>query len=228
MKGWFSDMKTSNLNIYPRVSFEGKIEYVYALPTEKGTGTNVSGVMKVKTSEKSSVDVPFTIFIGKEKDSKDEKEKREYEKLFDSGFVHNANVVCVGSFFSTTVLRESGLIKEKGELTANDKIIGFAIKIDCFDVLDSPEVIKNNVELFNAKHKNVMKTKPEDMYKDKKIGRYQIECDIDEGKLAVLNTLTQDYIDDDTDVPIDQYYNIIEKYKNIVKEEKQKAKNKNK
>ena len=220
-------MKTSNLNIYPRVSFEGKIEYVYALPTEKGTGTNVSGVMKVKTGkeDKSNVDVPFTIFIGKEKDSKDEK---EFEKLFESGFVHNANVLCVGGFFSTTVLKESAIGKEKGELTANDKITGFAIKIDCFDVLDSPDVIKNNVELFNAKHKNAMKTKPEDMYKDKKIGRYQIECDIDEGKLAVLNTLTQDYIDDDTDVPIDQYYNIIEKYKNIVKEEKQKAKNKNK
>lgn len=220
-------MKTTNLQIYPRVSFEGKIEYVYALPTEKGTGTNVSGVMKVKTGkeDKSNVDVPFTIFIGKEKDSKDEK---EFKKLFDSGFVHHANVLCVGGFFSTTVLKESAIGKEKGELTNNDKITGFAIKIDCFDVLDSPEVIKNNVELFNAKHKNVMKTKPEDMYKDKKIGRYQIECDIDEGKLAVLNTLTQDYIDDDTDVPIDQYYNIIEKYKNIVKEEKQKAKNKNK
>lgn len=220
-------MKTTNLQIYPRVSFEGKIEYVYALPTEKGTGTNVSGVMKVKTGkeDKSFVDVPFTIFIGKEKDSKDEK---EFEKLFDSGFVHNANVLCVGGFFSTTVLKESAIGKEKGELTNNDKITGFAIKIDCFDVLDSPDVIKNNVELFNAKHKNALKTKPEDMYKDKKIGRYQIECDIDEGKLAVLNTLTQDYIDDDTDVPIDQYYNIIEKYKNIVKEEKQKAKNKNK
>ena len=217
-------MKTTNLQIYPRVSFEGKIEYVYALPTEKGTGTNVSGVMKVKTGEKNTVDVPFTIFIGKEKDSEDEK---GYEKLFDSGFVHNANVVCVGGFFSTTVLKETGLGKEKWELTTNDKIIGFAIKIDCFDVLDSPDVIKANVELFNAKHKNALKTKPEDMYKDKKIGRYQIECDLDEGKLAVLNTLTQDYTEDN-DIPIDQYYNIIDKYKNIVKEEKQKAKNKNK
>ena len=211
-------MKTTNLQIYPRVSFEGKIEYVYALPTEKGTGTNVSGVMKVKTGkeDKSNVDVPFTIFIGKEKDSKDEK---EFEKLFDSGFVHNANVLCVGGFFNTTVLKESAIGKEKGDLTNNDKITGFAIKIDCFDVLDSPDVIKNNVELFNAKHKTIVKTKPV----DKKIGRYQIECDFDEGKLAVLNTLTQDYTDD-TDVPIDQYYSIIEKYKNIVKEEKQKAK----
>lgn len=211
-------MKTTNLNIYPRVSFEGKIEYVYALPTEKGTGTNVSGVMKVKTGkeDKSAVDVPFTIFIGKEKDSEDEK---QFEKLFDSGFVHHANVLCVGGFFSTTVLKESAIGKEKGDLTNNDKITGFAIKIDCFDVLDSPDVIKNNVELFNAKHKTIVKTKPV----DKKIGRYQIECDFDEGKLAVLNTLTQDYTDD-TDVPIDQYYSIIEKYKNIVKEEKQKAK----
>lgn len=211
-------MKTTNLQIYPRVSFEGEIKYVYALPTEKGTGTNVSGVMKVQIGkdDKSKVDVPFTIFIGKEKDSEDEK---QFEKLFESGFVHNANVLCVGGFFSTTVLKENAIGKEKGDLTNNDKITGFAIKIDCFDVLDSPDVIKNNVELFKAKHKNTVKTKPV----DKKIGRYQIECDFDEGKLAVLNTLTQDYTDD-TDVPIDQYYSIIEKYKNIVKEEKQKAK----
>lgn len=211
-------MKTTNLQIYPRVSFEGKIEYVYALPTEKGTGTNVSGVMKVKTGkeDKSNVDVPFTIFIGKEKDSKDEK---EFEKLFESGFVHNANVVCVGGFFSTTVLKESAIGKEKGELTANDKITGFAIKIDCFDVLDSPDVIKNNVELFNAKHKTIVETKPV----DKTIGRYKIECDYDEGKLAVFNTFTGEYTED-TDIPMDQYNNLIEKYKNIVKEEKQKAK----
>ena len=225
MKGWFSDMKTSNLNIYPRVSFEGKIEYVYALPTEKGTGTNVSGVIKTKTGEKSTVDVPFTIFIGNEKNSKDEKEKREYEKIFDSGFVHNANVVCVGGFFSTTVLKESGLIKEKGELTTNDKITGFAIKIDNFCVIDSPDVIKANVELFNAKHKDVMKTKPTDKYKDKKIGKYEIICDLEEGVLDVMDTRTGEYTKD-ADIPIDQYYNIIEKYKNIVKEEKQKAKNK--
>lgn len=211
-------MKTSNMQIYPRVSFEGEIKYVYALPTEKGTGTNVSGVMKVKTGkeDKSAVDVPFTIFIGKEKDSKDEK---EFEKLFDSGFVHNANVLCVGGFFSTTVLKESAIGKEKGDLTNNDKITGFAIKIDCFDVLDSPEVIKKNVELFNAKHKTIVETKPE----DKKIGRYEIECDFDEGKLAVFNTFTGEYTKD-TDIPMDQYNNLVEKYKNIVKEEKQKAK----
>ena len=219
-------MKTSNMQIYPRVSFEGKIEYVYALPTEKGTGTNVSGVMKVKTGkeDKSTVDVPFTIFIGKEKDSKDEK---EFEKLFDSGFVHNANVVCVGSFFSTTVLKENSLRKEKGELSDRDKIKGFAIKIDNFNVIDSPDVIKANVELFNAKHKDVMKTTPEDKYKDTKIGKYEIICDLEAGTLDVMDTFTGEYMED-TDVPIDQYYNIIEKYKNIVKEEKQKAKNKNK
>lgn len=211
-------MKTTNLQIYPRVSFEGKIEYVYALPTEKGTGTNVSGVMKVKTGkeDKSNVDVPFTIFIGKEKDSEDEK---QFEKLFESGFVHNANVLCVGGFFSTTVLKESAVGKEKGDLTNNDKITGFAIKIDCFDVLDSPDVIKNNVELFKAKHKTIVETKPV----DKKIGRYQIECDYDEGMLSVFNTNTGEYTED-TDIPIDKYNNLIEKYKNIVKEEKQKAK----
>ena len=215
-------MKTTNLQIYPRVSFEGKIQYVYALPTEKGTGTNVSGVMKVKTGkeDKSNVDVPFTIFIGKEKDSKDEK---EFEKLFESGFVHNANVLCVGGFFSTTVLKESGICKEKGELTTNDKITGFAIKIDCFDVLDSPDVIKANVELFNAKHKNAMKTNPADKFKDTKIGKYEITCNLENGILDVMNTFTGEYTED-TDIPIDQYYIIIEKYKSIVKEEKQKAK----
>lgn len=214
-------MKTTNLNIYPRVSFEGKIEYVYALPTEKGTGTNVSGVMKVQIGkeDKSNVNVPFTIFIGKEKDSEDEK---QFEKLFESGFVHNANVLCVGGFFSTTVLKESAIGKEKGELTNNDKITGFAIKIDCFDVLDSPDVIKNNVELFNAKHKNAMKTKPEDMYKDVKIGRYKIECDFENATIDVFDTITGELVSGEG-YPLSEYFTVKDKYTALMKEARKKA-----
>lgn len=210
-------MKTTNLKIYPRVSFEGKIEYVYALPTEKGTGTNINGIIKVKTGkeDKSLVDVPFTIFVGKE---------REFEEVFQSGFVNNANVICVGGFFSTTVLKQKAVDKEKGEITNNDKIVGFAIKIDSFDVIDTPDVIKANIDLFNATHKKSAKENP---YEDKKIGKYEITCDLEAGVLDVMDTFTGEYTED-TDIPIDNYFDIIEKYKNIVKEEKQKAKNKNK